>query len=132
MPDRRTERKVVLTSQAVIAAKNSDAMFVRDYTEAIVFINMTAVSGTSPTLDPKVQVSDDGGTTWYTISRTWRQESGVDITQITDGTNDDANGTGTYSAQVTNIGRHIRVSMALPGGSSTPSFTMVITIEAKN
>jgi len=113
-------------------ATNTSKIYVADYTEANVFLNVSAVSGTSPTLDPVVQVSDDDGTTWYTISRTWKQFDGVEKTQLTDGIGPASDGLGQYVAQVSNIGRHVRVRFPAPGGSDTPTFTIAVKMEVKN
>lgn len=124
MPDRKTQRTTIFASAAVAAATNSDKVAVQDFTEALVFLDCTAVSGTSPTMDPVVQVSDDDGTTWYTISKTMTQEDGATLTQIT--------AIGQYVFSVTNIGKHLRVRFPAPGGSSTPTLTFAVIVEAKN
>lgn len=124
MPDRKTQRTTIFASTAVTAAQNTDRVFVGDFTEALVFLNCTAVSGTSPTMDPVIQVSDDDGTTWYSISRTMTQADGTTLTQIT--------AVGQYVFSVTNIGAHLRVRFPAPGGSNTPTLTFVVKVEAKN
>ena len=114
MADRRTEKKTVLSSQAVAAATNTSSMYVGDYTEALVYFDVTAESGTDPTLDPVVQVSHDDSE-WF---------SHTTMTQIA--------ATGNSLVKLTNIGTYLRVNIPAPGGSSTPSMTLSIVIEAKN
>jgi len=131
--DRQNDKQTVLTSQAVTAATNSSAFYVGDYTEALVILSVTAVSGTAPTLSPVVETSYDGDVTFATLAggSTWVEQDATTVTQITDGTNISGDGTGRYLCAVTNIGLSIRVRMPLPGGT-TPSFTMSIIIVAKN
>lgn len=108
--DRTYERKTLLSSTAVASDTATSSMYVGDYTEAIVYINATAVSGT-PSIAPTVQVSDDD-TTWYTHT------AGTAITA-----------TGQQAIKVTNIGPYIRLYLDITGSTS---ITMVVTCTAKN
>lgn len=130
--DRKTYRKTLQAATAMTVATNTDNAYVADYTEANVFLKVSAVSGTTPTLDPVVEVSDDDGTIWYAISKTWIQYDGSTVTQLTDGIGPDSDGIGNFVAQVSNIGRNIRVHFPAPGGSDTPTFTIAVKMEAKN
>jgi len=132
MPDRTTRRVTVLASQAIASAVNSEKRYVERELEASVFLNVTAGSGTSPTLAPIVQKSDDDGTTWYTISNTWIEEDGSTVTSLTDATGGASDGLGAYTCQVSNIGKHLRIRFPAPGGSGSPSFTLSAVIESKN
>lgn len=71
-------------------------------------VPVTAVSGTSPTLDIAVQVSDDGGTNWYTV---------YELERIT--------ATGVYRTPPLQIaGNRVRFVQTI--GGTTPSFTRSI------
>lgn len=48
------------------ASQNFGAGDVQNYSESQVALNVTAVAGTSPTLDIDYQVSLDDGVTWFT------------------------------------------------------------------
>lgn len=105
-----TTRIVVQVSSAQTASGSSSALTtVGPYQNALVTLNCTASSGSSPTLNVKVQISDDGGTTWYDLS-------GSSFTQLT--------GTGSQAIQITNFGDTIRAVWTITG--STPSFTFAV------
>ena len=55
MSDRRTHTIVLAPPAARVAAGGSTAFEVSRFTEALLFIDVTAVSGDSPTLDFEVQ-----------------------------------------------------------------------------
>jgi hypothetical protein len=74
-----------------------------------VVIPVTAVSGTTPTMDVRIEESLDGGTNWVTL---------YDFQRIT------ANGH-YYSPVLKAIGRNIRYVQTL--GGTTPSFTRSVT-----
>lgn len=72
-------------------------------------ITVSAVSGTTPTLDLKVEESFDGGATWSTL---------YDMQRIT--------AIGSYNTPVMRAsGRHIRYTRTITG--TTPSFTNVVS-----
>lgn len=114
----RNTRVVTLESAEVIsAAWTGTQINVENYTEASVYIQVTAQSGSSPTLDLNVETSPDNST-WY---------HHTDVPQI-------ATVSTTYYAPVvalTNIGEYLRMQSPLPGGT-TPSFTVTIIIVLKN
>jgi hypothetical protein len=116
MGDRKTQTTPVLSSTAVSAAVETDAMYVADYTEAIVCIDVT-VAGT--TVSPVVQCSHDGAD-WFGITATWTKEDATTVTALV--------ATGKYIAAVTNFGNYLRVNIPTPTGA----FTMEIIIQAKN
>lgn len=59
--------KVLLTQSALAATANSTAFTLPLADSYAVFINVTAASGTTPTLDIVLQTSPDGGTTWLNL-----------------------------------------------------------------
>ncbi len=74
------------------------------------FINVTAASGGSPTLDIDVEWSSDGGTTWF-------DNDPVDeISQLT--------AISTLAKQFTVLAPDYRLQLELAG--TTPSFTVVV------
>lgn len=59
-----TER-VTLESGTKTATTDGAKKDVQGNVGGLFFLNVTAASGTSPSLTVKLQTSDDGGTTWY-------------------------------------------------------------------
>lgn len=86
---------------------------VENFDEAHLILDVTAASGTAPTLDVAFQVSLDGGTTWLTHTS---------FTQKTT--------TGNELKQVTNIGILGRLSWTIAG--TNPSFTFSIMAGLKS
>ena len=81
----------------------------------IAFVNVTAASGTSPTLNLKIQTSDDGGTTWCDVP------SGA-FTQATGAT--------TQMLAFTTFGDTVRCVSTIAGTS--PSFTYAVKAVCKS
>lgn len=79
------------------------------YNSAFVTLNCTAASGTTPTLNVKIQASDDGGTTWFDVPN-------GSFTQLTT--------TGSQAIQISNFGDTIRAAWTISG--TTPSFTFAV------
>ena len=101
-----------LDTVAMTATTTGTGWLVERYTEAIVVVDVTAVSGTSPTLDITVQTSADNSI-WATLTT---------FTQITS--------VSTNIKFISNIGKYVRVKYTI-GGSSTPTFTMTSKISVK-
>jgi hypothetical protein len=72
-----------VTSAARTATGNSGALNypVDNITGGTWILNVTAASGTSPTLDVSIQITPDGGTTWFDTSR-FTQRTGVEAEGI--------------------------------------------------
>lgn len=79
--------------------------------ELLLFLNVTAASGTSPTLNVKVQAQDPAGN-WYDI---------LSFTQATAATKE--------AKQLSIFGDKIKVVYTI--GGTTPSFTFSVTAVAK-
>jgi len=107
-------RSTLQASAAKTTTNNSSSLAIGGYKEAVVTLNVTAASGTVPTLDVKIQTSDDGGTTWFDLP-------GVAFAQVTAAT--------TKALQITNFGDTIRAVSTITG--TTPSFTYAIKLVAK-
>lgn len=134
MSTRATEKKALLSSTAIVAATTTTSQYTGDFAEALLLISVSEVSGTSPTLKPVVQVSDDADTpTWYAVAggSTWVEADASTVTEFT-GSTGDGEGTGEYLCAVTNIGRNVRVKFPTPGGSETPTWTLAVKILVKN
>jgi hypothetical protein len=101
---------VAFPSAARTSSVNSSAFPLYDADKLVLYVSCTAASGTSPTLDVKIQDSPDFGTTWFDVA-------GTAITTIT------AAGT-----QITSATRAFnktgRVVVAI--GGTTPSFTFSV------
>lgn len=83
------------------------------FDEVVGYLNVTAASGTSPTLDINYQVSPDDGTTWFTHTS---------FTQAT--------GTTTERVVFTRpAGVRARISYTL--GGTSPDFTFSLHLEGK-
>jgi hypothetical protein len=105
--DRQTRVITYLSSGLKTAATaQSTAFEVSAYTEAQIFIDVTAEAGTS-TLDITIQTSPDN-VTWYTHTT---------IAQIT--------ATGQYRQAITNFGKYVRINYVVGGTSFTFSIVGV-------
>lgn len=94
-----------LTGSAVdVSAVEGDLMILQD---------VGAVSGTAPTLDGKIQDSDDGSTGWADVS-------GVTFTQVTA-----ANSKQKTSVPANACKKYVRYVGTI--GGTTPSFTLSVT-----
>jgi hypothetical protein len=78
-------------------------------------IPVTAISGTTPTLDVRIEESDDNGTNWFTV---------YDFPRIT--------ATGIYRSPVMPLGTGTRVRYVQTVGGTTPSFTRSINRNQSN
>lgn len=112
----RTTRVIELRSSSAqgAGASATNAFEVSDLAEAQLLINVTAVSGTSPTLDVVVQTNHDNGSTWWTHTT---------VAQIT--------AAGQTRVALTNFGKYVRLSPTV-GGSATPTVTWAATLVGKN
>ncbi len=65
-------KQELVGSATFSASGNSPAFTLASMLTAVVGVDITAVTGTgSPTMDAWLQVSDDGGTTWYDMPADW-------------------------------------------------------------
>jgi len=122
LPPRDGTVRVMLASTAITVAGNGDPIDCEDYTEAVIYVVVTAKSGTSPTLDANIETSHNE-TDWHHIA---------DIPQVNDPTIP-ASGRYVHAVyQLTNFGPFIRFQYPAPGGSSTPSLTTEVRVALKN
>lgn len=99
----------------VTANGNSAAVDASSYAEALLFIDITAVSGTSPTANFTLQTYDFESQLWYAVP-------GVTIAQQT--------ATGQVVAAATNFGEQVRLSWTV--GGTSPSFTFKASFVPKS
>lgn len=105
-----------LRPQAATATTNGSAVDTFGYNSAAVTLEVGAVSGTSPTLDVKIQESADGSTGWADVS-------GATFTQVTAANNSQiirVEGLGTSRK------RYLRAVATIAGTS--PSFTLAVEL----
>jgi hypothetical protein len=107
-----TAEVVIKESSATTSNSQSASQDVGQYTEGILLIDITAVSGTSPTLDIAVQTK---------INETWVDIPGVTVAQQTV--------VNTLAVALTNFGKDVRLSMTV--GGTSPSFTFSAHFLAK-
>jgi len=125
-----SQRFEMLASAAQIGSGNSAAFPVPTMSMLMVGVDITLVSGTTPTLGIWLQGSDDGGTTWYDLPYDLQMTSfnaAADVTAFTARRN--ING----SALAAVISKHVAIYQELPtdtvrlawiiGGTATPTFT---------
>lgn len=97
-----------VTSAAITTTTTSSTITPTSGHSYSVFLNISAVSGTNPTLDVDIQESDDSGTNWFTV---------YSFPRIT--------ATGQYrSPKLALSGNRIRYVQTL--GGTSPSFTRLI------
>lgn len=110
-----TSERVLHASAAVTASGQSVGVDVSSYTEALLFVDITAVSGTTPTLDLTVQTYDF-------LSQQWFSVPGVTISQQT--------ASGQVPVALTNFGETVRLNWVV--GGTTPSFTFSASVVPKS
>jgi hypothetical protein len=97
-------------ASAALTTTTTTAAFTATYGSAYqVNIPVTAVTGTTPTLDFRIEESDDNGTNWFTV---------YDFPRIT--------ATGIYRSPVLPLGSGTRVRYVQTVGGTTPSFTRAV------
>lgn len=111
----KSGKETVLASAARTTSGNSNAVEVADFRELVAFLNVTANSGTTPTLDVKFQDSQDG-TNWVDVP------SGA-FAQITT-----TNGLRRLVLPV--VGPFVRAVYTIAG--TTPSYTFDVILTGKN
>lgn len=109
-------RKVVqaqLASAAYTATANIlDSENAANAESVSYYLDVTAVSGTTPTLTPVIQCSPDDGTTWWSLATAEMTGQTANITA-----------TGRYrTTSAVPIGVRTRLAMTI--GGTTPSFTL--------
>jgi hypothetical protein len=105
---RRTYDRLTLFASATKTASGTGSAFdVGTYDQGVFFLEVTAASGTSPTLDVDIQTYDIVGGDWHTL---------VSFTQ--------AIGTGKEMKTSGYLGEQIRINYTI--GGTDPSFTFSV------
>jgi len=106
---------VLQASAALEEGDNYTSGFnVGELLEAVILINVTARSGTSPTLDTVLQTSPDNST-WFDMADSF--------TQLTD--------VAKLLVKITNFGKFIRLKLTV-GGTNTPTMTTAVYLAGKD
>lgn len=113
MAEKYTALQVSHALGAETATGQSLPIPVSTYNEAVAFLSVTLATGTTPTLDVKVQLSPDG-TAWY--------DEGTSFTQITTASTPAVK-------KLTGLGAYMRYVWTI--GGTTPSFTFSILTSLK-
>ncbi len=111
---RGTQNIQVLPSAARTTSAQSGAIDVGDYIEGLLLINITAASGTTPSMTLKVQAYDDANAVWYDLPDSIAAQTAV----------------GKVLVRLANFGEQIRLDYAITG--TTPSFTFSAQFVAKS
>lgn len=98
---------------------NSDTFDTSESSTLVLTLAATAKTGTSPTLDVKLQTSHDGGSTWVDVTS-------AAFTQLTSGTSLPSTETKVF----THLGALCRLVSTI-GGSATPGWTYSVAGYAK-
>jgi len=106
-----TSRGTFLASAARTTSGNSGAIDLSYADDVLVFLNVTAATGTSPTLDVKVYTVDDDGTEYEIAAFT--QKTAV----------------GKEAKAISVFGSKLKIGYTI--GGTTPSFTFAVTYIAK-
>lgn len=120
--NRRKTTSATLDSAAYTATTNiMDSGTAASHEKVTFYLDVTAVSGGSPTLTPVIQTSPDDGTTWYSLATAEMTGQTANITA-----------TGQYrTSSNAPIGTRTRLRMTIAG--TTPSFTLTaIAIHEKS
>jgi hypothetical protein len=115
-PSTPTTKVNVGANGAVTATQTSSKINAGNYGTAKAFLNITAVSGTSPTLVVKFQDSPTGA------AGSW--------TDVASGAFSSQNATGLSSLVLTNVGPYLQAVQTV--GGTTPSFTYDLSISGIN
>lgn len=110
----RSQIEQILSSAARTTTGQSPSTYLpKQFQSLTVYIDVTAVTGTSPSMTVDYQVSPDDGTTWFTVSST-SAITAVGKARI---------------ALADNIGVQARLNYTITGTS--PSFTFSAWLEGK-
>ena len=115
MENTRASLLTLVPSAAQTSSGIGSAVEVGEYIQLLVTLNITAMSGTSPSVEVYLETSDDDGTTWYTLPNgnfTSATSVGQQVMQIT-----------------APFGNYLRAVYTL--GGTTPSVTFAVKAVAK-
>ena len=109
--------QATLASTTATATSTADFVLPRDIHSGQFILDVTAASGTSPTLDIKIQTSPDGGTTYYDCFR-FPQKTATAIERLVTGFFGDGTNTGTTGTNA-NSGNSATITATSTGALTT-------------
>ena len=112
MSDRRTHTIVLAPPAARVAAGGSTAFEVSRFTEALLFIDVTAVSGVAPVLDFEVQTGPAGDEAAFVHTES------AEITSV-----------GKTLVKLANIGPWLRLAWSVGGEGASFTFEAKLTLK---
>jgi hypothetical protein len=131
-------KRLLVASAARTATGNSGALTIPvDIDAAAIVLDVTAASGTSPTMDVALQTSPDNGTTWYTFSRFAQNTGAVTLAKRFNFNVGSGEAAAVFTVADTGgvlesnfpITEDLRVLWTI--GGTNPSFTFVVWMFAK-
>jgi hypothetical protein len=133
------DRVALQSSQAQTASSNGSKHSVANYTMAVAYVDVTAVSGTTPQASFWLQGSNDDGTTWFDLlhdgALPTADSTQADQTAAAAGKRNINGGTvvsatGKFAAVYKHLPcKHVRLRWNISG--TTPSFTFSATLDVK-
>jgi len=132
---RAKQIELLAESDLTASGSSSDGFRVPVMTMAMLAVNISAVSGSSPLMSLWLQGSDDGGDTWYDIPYDIRLETSSAIADVT-GTEQKRNVADQENAalQVVAIYKHLPTDYVRPKwiiSGTTPVFTTEVKLVGK-
>lgn len=125
----KTQADAVLTfydAAVKTASENSASQASDKFKEGLLEVNVTAVSGTTPTLVVAVETSEDDVTWFHNTTLADKQRQGS-LTRLTAPTDEAKITTVTkHVAWLKNLSRHTRLALTIDG--TTPSFTLTAKV----
>lgn len=120
--DEKKEIIVVYNAIAKTASENGTSYLTHPFKNGLLEVDVTAVSGTTPTLIVSVETSEDG-TTWFHNTILADKERQGSLTRLTAPTDEAKITTVTkHIAWLMNLSRYARLVLTI--GGTTPSFTI--------
>lgn len=120
--DQKKEIIVIYNAAVKTASENGTSYLVHPFKEGILEVNVTAVSGTTPTLVIAVETSEDE-ITWFHNTILADKERQGSLTRLTVPTDEAKITTVTkHIAWLMNLSRYVRLVLTIAG--TTPSFTI--------
>lgn len=106
------DTETLFTSAARTVSEDSQAVGVNGFSTLVLHLEVSAVAGTSPTLDVRLQDSADG-TNWADTGAAFTQTTAVGVKRLV----------------ANNVGRYVRAVATI--GGTTPSFTFSLLAVGK-
>lgn len=122
LDDVRKEIIVFYSAAVKTASEDGTSWLIHPHEEGVLTVDVTAVSGTSPTLVIAVETSEDG-TTWFHNTIVADKDRQGDLVRLTAPTIEAKITTvSKHVAWLMNLSRYVRLVLTIAG--TTPSFTI--------